>query len=321
MSLAEELLNDLGEDELLPGDLPEGNSDLLLVLEEKKRELIQVKEGEDRFLKEAGDTVRRICERGRRALGDIADRFEQDFTFRQVTEYQQELVAFIDEKLTNKLNTESAEELTAYFHKVVDDVTKKVLPPSRDSRHALDSLGQETVGNAKAVTYRLDVRPDCAHLLDDFVPDLDYNFFRIPAWITPLLGKIGMYTTFSRCLPTGLSSALQRGPVMPVLMALGALGGSAFLIRKLMNWKLVLGVGAATSIFYALDWYTDDSKLGKLKYQLVCRLDRELRKSEPTHVSGCINVFRMSLEHFLQGLDVGLNDAIRDIKLNSVRES
>ena len=28
MSLAEELLNDLGEDELLPGDLPEGNSDL-----------------------------------------------------------------------------------------------------------------------------------------------------------------------------------------------------------------------------------------------------------------------------------------------------
>ena len=294
--------------------------DYLHLLEQRRLELTRVQQEQVKpLLNKAGNIVSAICRRERGSLSHLADRYEQDFSLEQANEFQTGLVSYIDEQLTQKLNSESSSQLTEFFQKVIDDVTKSVLSPTVDRRNSMESLGQDSVQNAKFVTFKTEMRPDCAHLLLEFRPNLEYHFILSPTRLAPLLGKIGafsLYASVARILPIGLTSLLNKGPFnIPIILIVTTVC-VAVVVQKVTSWKCVLLGGGGFSGFYLVDWYlfTDEAKLGVLRAQLVSQLDRELRTTEPALVSGCVALFRRDLEQFLESLLKGLDEGVASLK-------
>ena len=279
----------------------------LQLLEQRRAELARVQQEEaKRHLNEAGNIVSAVCNSERGSLSRLADRYEQDFCMEQVNQFQTGLVSYIDEQLIHKLNTESSSQLTEFFKKIIDDVSSSVLPPAAD-RRAPESLGQDSVQNAKSVTFKTELRPDCAHLLIEFRPDLEFHFILSPTRLAPLLNEIGVVSlcaSVARILPIGLTSLLNNGPSNIPVVLIVTMVCIAVVIQKFTSWKIVLLIGGGLSGFYFLERYcfTDQTRLGVLRDQLVRQLDRELRSTEPALVSGCVALFRRDLDQFLETL-------------------
>ena len=292
----------------------------LQLLEQKRLVLAGVQQEEAKpLLNKAGHIVSATCCDGRNNLSQMADRFEQDFSLEEVIQFQTELISSIDEQLAQKLNTESSTQLTEFFKKVIDDVSQKVLPSTAE-RGTMEYLGQAEVQNAKSVTFQVTMRPNCAHLLRDFQPDLEYHFLYSPARLAPMLGKIGVLSSLGasvvRVLPIGLCSLLNNGPFNnPIVLIVISVSGIVVL-QKFFRWEVLLMAGLVISVSCLIDWYsfTEQAKLGALRSQLVGRLDRELMNTEPAHVSGCETLFKRDLDQFLESLSKKFDETIASLK-------
>ncbi|KAI6660997.1 Mitofusin-2-like isoform X1 [Oopsacas minuta] len=245
----------------------------LRLMEERRLELIQVQEGEaGPLLIQARNIVCDICRRERLSLSQLADRFEQNFSSEQAEHFQTGLIDFIDNQLTQKLNNESSTQLTEFFHKVTHDITSKIIAPI-DRRMSMDLLGQESVQNAQFVNFKTEMRPDCAHLLQDFKPDLEYHFILSPVRLAPFLNRIGLFSICSsvvRTLPAGFSSMIYRGPLSIPAVTIATALSITFLVQKVTSWKFILVSGGGLATLGLADWslFNEEAKLGLLRAQL-----------------------------------------------------
>ena len=294
----------------------------LQLMEERRSELKQIQEKEvGPLLTNAGKIVSEICSRERYSLSHLADRFEQDFSSDHPDQFQTGLISYIDKELAQKLNNESSTQLTEYFNKVSNDITKRVLP-TIDKKMFVESLGQVSVQNVKPVSFRTEMNPNCTHLLREFVPDLEYHFLLSPTRLAPLLHRTGIFSlcsSFFRILPTGLSSMMYRGPFSIPVVTIAAALSVGVLVQKMTSWKYLLVGGGGLTALNLADWslFNEEAKLGVLRSQLVSQLDRELRNTEPSLISGCSALFRRDLEQFLQELLRVFDEGVTKLKQKS----
>ena len=294
----------------------------LQLMEERRLELKQIQEREvGPLLADAGKIVSEICNRERYSLSHLADRFEQDFSSEQPEHFQTGLINYIDNQLAQKLNDESSTRLTEFFNKVSNDITKRVLPTT-DKRMFVESLGQVSVQNVKPVIFRTEMYPNCTHLLREFKPDLEYHFILSPSRLAPLLNRIGIFSlcsSFVRILPTGLSSMMYRGPFSIPVVTIATALSVGVLVQKMTSWKFLLVGGGGLAVLNLADWslFNEEAKLGLLRSQLVSQLDRELRNTEPSLISGCSALFRRDLEQFLQELLRVFDEGVAKLKQKS----
>lgn len=294
----------------------------LQLMEKRRLELKQVQEREvGPLLTNAGKIVGDVCSRERYSLSHLADRFEQDFSSEHSDQFQTGLINYIDEQLTQKLNNESSTQLTDYFNKVSNDITKRVLPTT-DKKMFIESLGQVSVQNIQPVIFRTEMYPNCPHLLREFEPDLEYHFILSPTRLAPLLDRIGIFSLgscFIRRLPIGLSSMMYRGPLSIPVVSIATALSVGVLVQKMTSWKFLLVGGGGLGVLNIADWslFNEEAKLGLLRSQLVSQLDRELRNTEPSLISGCGALFRRDLEQFLQELLRVFDEGVAKLKLKS----